>query len=258
MIISVWSSTKKSGKTIFIYSLIHQLLKTVSEDVNILASCMNLDFGNLLRLFKIDDNELNIEDIVNYKLYSENNFNIFNTLAKKDNVYLIGSKKTNSSYANRNMQIFENVIEEFRETFDLVLIDLISGTENSLTNMIIEKSDHVLNIITQDIESLNSRAFVNDKDIAYVVNRYKNIYPNTKDLEQIYKIKNIFTLPQCDELQEMKNKDRIDYYANHHDTEYNSAVKELAQFLVGKLKIEVKRDATVKVKRRNIFGGVFK
>lgn len=174
-IISVWSCAKKTGKTVFLYMLAKQLSSLLDKDLKILLCCMNLSYGNLMRLFGINKEELNLEDIVNFKMHPDNKvFDLVNAIAKYNNNYFIGSKKTNSAYADRNIAIYENLLEELRQSFDLILIDTMSGSENPLTNMTIEKSDFVLNVINQDKEILDSYPFITKKEIAFIVNMYRD------------------------------------------------------------------------------------
>ena len=255
-IISVWSPIKRSGKTVFLYILAKQLSGILNKGLKILLCCMNLNNGNLMNLFGVDNAELNLEDIVNFKMHPDNKaFDLINAIARKDNMYFIGSRKTSITFASHNMKVYENLLEELRQTFDLVLIDTVSGDDNILTNMSIEKSDYVLNVITQDKEALDNNPFVNEKDIACIVNMYRDIYPDIKELASICSLKNLFTLPCCDELQEMKNRDKLELYVQH-DTGYNSSVKDISCFLAKNLKLQLDKDAMVKQKRETLFGGI--
>lgn len=231
-IYSVWSPCRKTGKTLFLYMLIKHLTVLVDRKFNILVCCLNLSSGNLLNLFNIDSKELGIEDIVNFKVHPDNSsFDMLSALAHRENIYYLGSKKTSMAYANRNMRIFENLLEELRETFDLVLFDVVSGCDNSLTNMVLDKSDHIITVINQDKEALDSKNFLREKDYVHIVNKYMDIYPDIRDMCSLYGLKNIAVLPMCKELQEMKNRGKLEFYIQH-DTEYNVSLKQLAVDLV--------------------------
>jgi hypothetical protein len=136
-----------------------------------------------------------------------------------------------------------------------VLINTISGDETSLTNMVLEKSDHVLKVINQDKEVLDGHPFIGEKDIAYIINMYRDIYPDENELASIYGLKNIFTFPCCNELQEMKNRDKLEFYVQH-DTGYNSSIKEISNFLAKNLKLPFDKKVMAEQKRKTLFGGI--
>lgn len=232
-IISIWSVTGKTGKTVFLYMLINSMVKLLNNEVRILVCCSNLNYGNLLNLFEISDSELNIEDLVNLKISPDNKFDLLKTLGKKNNLYFLGSKKTNMNYVGRNIKEYENLIEDLKNSFDLILVDTIWGHENILTNMILDKSDHVVNVINQDKDILDSNDFATDKDLVYVVNKYRDIYPELGDIKSIYKLKEIYEVPDSGELMEMKNKSKLAYYPEYQ-TEYNRAVDRIAKFIINK------------------------
>jgi len=253
-IISVWSSARDAGKTVFLYTLAKHLSGILNKELKILLCCMNLSYGSLAKLFGIGTNELNLEDIVNFKIYPDNSVSdLIGSIAKYNNFYFVGSQKTNPAYSSRNIKAYENVLEEFKESFDLVLVDTMSWRENALTNMVLEKSDYVLNILKQDKQELDSHPFVTQKDIAYIVNMYRDIYPDKNDLASTYGLKDVFTLPYCNELQEMKNREKLALYIQH-DTEYNNSVKDISHFLAGKLNLPLDKAAVIKKKGRGLFG----
>lgn len=255
-IISVWSPMKRTGKTVFLYVLAKQLSAILDKGLKILICCMNLNNGNLMNLFGINDAELNLEDIVNFKIHPDRKaFDLINAIARSGSMYFIGSKKTSLAFASHNMKTYEGLLEEIKLSFDLVLIDTISGDDTVLTNTAIEKSDHVLNVIIQDKEALDSHPFVNEKDIAYIVNMYRDIYPNEKELASIYGLKNVFALPLCNELQEMKNREKLEFYIQH-DTGYNSSVKDICYFLTKNLKLPLDKSVMAEHKRKTLFGGI--
>lgn len=254
-ILSVWSSTRSAGKTVFLYALAKQLSGLLDKELKILLCCMNLSYGNLAKLIGVDRNELNLEDIVNFKVHPDYKvFDLVNAIARYDNnLYFIGSKNTSLAYAARHIKLYENALEELKQNFDLVLVDTMPWPENTLTNMILEKSDHVLNIITQDKEALDSHPFITPKDAAYVVNMYREIYPDRKELASIYGLDNVFTLPCCDKLQDMKNKGKLGLYVQH-DTSYNNAVKDISSFLTQRLDLPLDKAAIAGRKRKGLFG----
>jgi cellulose biosynthesis protein BcsQ len=257
-IISVWSSARSAGKSVFLYALAKQLSGLLDKELKILLCCMNLSYGSLAKLLGIDKNELNLEDIVNFKVHPDHKlFDLVSAIARYDNnLYFTGSKNTSPAYAARHIKLYENVLEELRQNFDLVLIDTMSWRENALTNMVLEKSDYVLNIITQDKEALDSHPFITPRDAAYIVNMYRDIYPDSKELASIYGLDNMFTLPCCDELQDMKNKGKLGLYVQHN-TGYNSAVNDISCFLTQKLDLPLGKAVVPGKKRKGLFSKVW-
>ena len=244
-VISAWSATKKTGKTVLLYMLISNLIKQIDNKTKVLVCCSNLNYGNLLNLFEISGDELNIEDIVNYKISPDNKFNMTKALAQRDNIYFLGSKKTSMAYVSRNIKEYEKLVEDFRQTFDLVIFDTISGHENILTNMLLDKSDYIINVISQDKEILDTTDFITSKELAFVVNSYKDIYPDIGELKSLYKINNVFEVPDCKELQQMKNRGQLAYYPQY-ETEYNKAINDVSEFIAKKLKLVITSTHPVK------------
>lgn len=254
-IVSVWSSANKTGKTLFLYMLINHLSSMVDRDLKILVSCVNFNYVNLMKMFNIDNGELNFEDLVNFKLQPDNQFNLLNALAKRKNIYFLGSKRANSTYASRNIRVYESLLLEFKQTFDAIFIDTAAGTDNPLTNMIIDKSNYVLNVIDQDKEALDRGSFTTGKDMAFIINNYRDIYPDTKEITSLYKLKNVSTLPYCGLLQEMRNRGKLEFYIQH-DTEYNRLLKTLAGHIAKQLNLKPGEEAAVGKKKRNIFAAM--
>ena len=249
-LVTIWSPVKKAGKSTVLFGLVKSLQKRVSKDSKVLVLCMNLGYGNVLKHFGIDaSQEINLEDIVNYRIHPSNDVDILKSIPQKDNIYFLGTHKTKMQFATRNMKIFENVIMELKSKFELVLFDVISGTDNPLTNMVLDKSDSVITVITQDKEHLDNEDFKKENAILYIVNNYKDIYPNESDLKSIYTLKNIVTIPECHQLIEMKNKNRLDFY-NQHETAFNTSIDKVAQIVIGKTGL---KEEVVKVTEKRSF-----
>lgn len=256
--ISVWSPAKKTGKTTFLYMLVNSLLKQLDSSKKILVCCCNLNYGNLLKLFGIDDNELNIEDVVNLKLSQDNSIDLLKILGRIENVYFLGSKKTNMSYVSRNLPEYEKLIDEFRQNFDIVFFDTISGHENILTNMLLENSDYIINVINQDKEILDCLNFVAGKEIAFVVNAYRHIYPDVTEIKKLYNLHNVFMLPDSNELLEMKNKNRLAAF-HEYTTEYNKELNRISEFILKSLNFKTTgRISTAPSRKvRQLFGWIY-
>ncbi len=233
-ILAVWSPTKKCGRTIITYNLVQTVSKLL-PDKKILVLCVNMNYGNLLPLFDVSREELTLEKAVNYKLSeSAEDLDYTKVLAQRGNLYFLGSQNTTLNYSNRNLGTYEKVINELKSTFDLVIVDTCAGKNIPLSNMIIDNcTDAAVNVLMQDIEILESD-FTNEKAIAYVINFYRNIYPTSDDIKSKYAIQNIYELPSCNIMQDMKNKTRLDIY-NQYDTDFSNQINDMALHILKKL-----------------------
>lgn len=256
-LIPIWSNTKRVGKSVFTYSLSRTLRKMIDKNIKILVVCINMDYGNLTQLFNIEKTKISLENIVN----SINHIDLdYTKLLDRtaDDIYIIDSKYTNALFAQKNIREFELLFEDFKKKFDLILVDTLSGNHHVLTNMIIKKSDFVLNILTQDIDSLESQNFLNENDLFYLINFYKEIYPSAKDICSLYNInkEQVFKLPACEDLQEMKNKKELNHYLLH-DTEYNLITRKIALKLIEKLNLKLTDEEIKKINESNQKKNIF-
>ena len=110
-------------------------------------------------------------------------------------------------------------------------MDTSSDQANLLTQIAMENSEHVFNITVQDVQLLEKKAFTTPKDLTHIINRYVSIYPEKKEISELIGSKNLFTLPYCCRLQEMKNRQQL-YQYTEFDTEYIKAMDKLAGFMV--------------------------
>lgn len=251
-IVSVWSQAGKTGKTLFLYNLANHIAACAERDLKILVCCANLASGKLMELFGIARNELNLEDMVNYKIASGGGIDILEGMAKRENIYFAGSRNTGRAYAARNINSYEELFTDFKDKFDLVFVDAMSGQDDILTNMLLKKSDDVLNIITQDKGELDAKEFKTDRDMAYIINNYRNIYPDAKSVSSMYRLgKPVYTLPWCEQLQEMKNRGRLSLYIQH-DTLYNATLKEIAGFVAGSCHLKLRQESEKNGKKKGL------
>jgi MinD-like ATPase involved in chromosome partitioning or flagellar assembly len=216
-LISVWSNTKKSGKTLFLYNFVRELSTLLEPEIKILVIDLNFKFGNILKMFNVQ-NDLHFEDVLNYKLLSEGSIDYKKAIYHKKNLYFLDSVMPDMSYAKSNLQKYADTMGELKEIFDMVFVDTISGNDNPLTNIILANTDSIINIINQDIDNLNS-GFKQKNDIFYVINNYnQDVYPDQKEIRDKYDLqKDIFKLPYCPVLQEMKNRELMASYGEGSD-----------------------------------------
>lgn len=233
-LLSVWSPTKKCGRTIVTYNLVKNIAELLPEK-KILVLCINMNYGSLLPLYEIGREELTIEKAVNYKLSeTASDLDYTKVLANKGNLYFMGSQNTTLNYSNRNLSTYERVVNELKATFDFVIVDTCAGKNIPLSNMILDNcTDGIVSVLMQDNEVLQSE-FTNEKSVAYVINFYRDIYPSVTEIKNKYSVNNIYELPSCNILQDMKNKNRLDLY-NQYGTDFSMHIKTLALHILKKL-----------------------
>jgi len=240
--LAIWSPSKKCGRTIITYNLVQTFAKLL-PDKKILVLCVNMNYGNLLPLFDVRRDELTLEKAVNYKLSeTAEDLDYTKVLAQQGNLYFMGSQNTTLNYANRNLATYERVINELKATFDLIVIDTCAGKNIPLSNMVIDNcTDALVNVLMQDMDIIESD-FTHEKAIAYVINCYREIYPTSADIKSKYAIHNIFELPSCDIMQDMKNKKRLDIYSQY-ETDYSIQNNEIALHILKKLNFKPEDNA---------------
>lgn len=254
-LVSVWSVNKKAGKTVFLYSLLRHFNQMASSDTKLLACCLNFSHGDLGTLLQIREYELSLEELVNYRQFPDTCFDIRSVLAQSGGVRFLGSRKTDAGYINRHMSAYESLFDELKGMFDLVLVDTLSGSDNALTNLILHKSDGVINVLEQDKTFLDKAVFSTGKELFYVVNRYREIYPDARELCSLYRLNRVFTLPGCDELQEMKNRGKLVFYPQH-DTEYNRKIRQIACSMGDQLGLQFTEPAGAVKKKKSLLEGL--
>lgn len=235
ILVSIWSNVKKQGKTMFIYNFVKYLSTICKKDTRILLICLNSGYGNLLPLFNVKM-EIALEDVLNFTTCSEG-INFQNAVNKQDNLYFLGTKLSFSHLSRFDIEKYKKMFQNLKNSFDLIIVDTPSGTDNMLTNMLRKDSDQIINILEQDTEVLKSYPKESANDLLYIINMYRDIYPTLKEIKNEFGFENVFDLPLCDRLQEMKNKDKLEFYSQH-DTEYNAKLIKIVDFFISKLDIQ--------------------
>jgi hypothetical protein len=240
-IVSVCSNIKKQGKTLFLYNLVKKLNSLCTDETKILLVCLNSFYGNIFELFGIKA-DLMIEEVIALKSNEEIDF--IKAMPSQKNIYFLSSKTLNNNRLNKDD--YADILEKLKTEFNCVFVDTVSGHDNPLTQKMLEISDYTINVIQQDIKLLDSYSPRTKDNFLHVVNNYKNIYPSSKELGCKYGLgNNIYTLPSCDVLQEMKNKDKLEYY-QQVDTVYNKNLNEIALYVIRELGLELKVKETGK------------
>lgn len=230
-IITVISPERRTGKSTLIYMLLKHLLNLSNDHGGIQILCINTNHGDLLEMNNVVPNRMSFEDIVNFKMHTDTGIEYKSVLPNKGNIFYLQSDASKQLFIKKHINTYNAVLDEFRNCFDLVIIDTDLEKENILTDLAIEKSDCIMQVINQDIDTLKDIKLHSNKQNVLVVNRYADIFPECKDLSSMLRPDKIYTLPYCATLQQMKNKGKLDLYIQH-ETEYNKGVSELAENIV--------------------------
>ncbi len=257
-IISIWSDVKKSGKSIVTYMLANQMREMAKKDIKILVCCLNLKYSALYKLFDINTSATGIEDLVNHQFYEGDKSELISSIIPKSNgVYFLGSYRTTNPYAQKNIEKYTKLFEELQRNFDLIIFDTVSGNENILTNIVLQKAHVILKLFVQDNESLKDLQGVHEdessyaQETIYMVSKYRNIYPKISDIKRRYKLSKVFTMDYCDTLQEMKNRDSLHLYLQR-ETSCNNSVLAISKHILENLDLMPEKNQ-IKKKTRLLF-----
>lgn len=237
-IVAVWSDVKKSGKSVVTYMLANQIKEMAKKDLKILVCCLNLKYSALYKLFGINVSATGLEDLINYQFFEgDKSETLSNIVPKSNGVYFLGSYRTTNSYAQKNIQKYSKLLDELQKSFDLVIFDTVSGKENALTNLVLQKAHIVLKLFVQDNESMKELNSVEDEqtpynqEIIYLLSKYRNIYPRLSDIKRRFALKKVYTMDYCETLQEMKNRDSLHLYLQR-ETSCNNSVQSISKYIL--------------------------
>jgi MinD-like ATPase involved in chromosome partitioning or flagellar assembly len=240
-ILAVWSDSKKSGRSVVTYMLANQIAG--SRKLKVLVCCLNQKYSSLNRLFGVDSADTGLADLLNYE-FCENlkEETLSSIIPRCGEVYFLGSYKMTNSYAVRNTGKYEDLFEKLKGLYDLIIVDTVSGKENALTGLVLDKADIILKLYCQDIESINRLkpteewSTASPQKTVHLISKYRNIYPRVTDLKRRFGIKKIFIHEYCETLQEMKNRDSLHLYLQR-ETACNKSVEKIAGYLLEELGI---------------------
>jgi len=251
-IIAVWSDIKQSGKSMVTYLLANQMKEMAQKNFKILVCCLNLKYSALYKLYGVDVSSTGIEDLVNYKFFETSKSEVLTSIVpKSEGVYFLGSYRTTNPFVQKNIESFSKVLEELQRSFDLVIFDTVSGKENILTNLVLQKAHIVLKLFVQDNESMKELNNVEEQqtpynqEIIHMVSKYRNIYPRLSDIKRRYALKKVYTMDYCETLQEMKNRDSLHLYLQR-ETSCNNSVRCVSEHIFETLGLP--QESTVKEK----------
>lgn len=238
--LAICSSIHQTGKSVLAFLLAHRLAKTLKKDTAILVCCVCMEDGDSRNIFGVEDDYLTLEDFVNAEAFSSDlGMDTNSLLYNSGNIFYIDTAKATPLFVRKNLIKYQELFQQLKQDFDLVITDTSSDSNNPLTQYILDNCDHVLNIEVQDMLQLEKKTFTALKSTSHIVNRYEDIYPDKEELSRLLKTKNVFNLPYCSQLQEMKNRHKLYQYAEL-DTKYIKAIDKLAVHLVEVLNLPKK------------------
>jgi MinD-like ATPase involved in chromosome partitioning or flagellar assembly len=253
-IVAIWSSEKKSGKSVVTYMLVNHMKEAAKKNLKILVCCLNLKYSALYKLFGVKVSAVGLEDLVNYQFFEDDRSELLSSIVpNSDGIYFLGSYRTTNSYVQKNIESFSKLLEELQNSFDLIVFDTVSGKENILTNLVLKRAHIVLHLFVQDNESMKELLNVKENQSPYnqetihMVSKYRNIYPRISDIKRRFALTNVYTMDYCETLQEMKNRDSLHLYLQR-ETECNNAVQCISKHILEALGL-MPQESSVKEKQ---------
>ncbi len=243
---AVVSEVKNSGKSVFTYILANQIREMVTQETKILVCCLNSKYSLLYKLLGINEASPGIEEFINLQEWGCENkaLTLVDLIPKSNGIYFLGSYKTTNPYVSRNADGFSALVASLEKNFDLIIFDTVSSKDNTLTNVVIEKSYMLINLFVQDAESVNKLNLVGDKLIhkrneIYLISKYRDIYPRVSDIKRRFSLDKLYKMDYCKTLQEMKNRDSLHLYLQR-DTECNHSVRDISKYITQVFDLDIK------------------
>lgn len=242
-IVAVWSEQKNAGKSVTTYMLAKQIKEMGKKDIKILVCCLNFKYSLLYKLLHIDVSATGLEDLVNFQAFSSDpSGNLESVVPHSQGLYFLGSYRTTNAFAQKNIDGFYKLLEELQSRFDLIIFDTVSGRENVVTNLVLQKAHVVLRLFVQDNDSMRELTGVEEstgsynQETIYVVSKYRDIYPRRNDIARRFALKKVYTMDYCETLQEMKNRDSLHLYLQR-ETSCNNSIKRITSDVLSVLNL---------------------
>ena len=242
--LAIRSTIPNCGKSVLSFLLACRLSQILKQDMSILLCCACMQDGDVIDMIGNVEGYPTLEDLVNTAKTSANkDTDIKSLLYNTRNIFFIDSSKATPLFVKNNTVGYLNLMEYLKQQFDVIIIDTSSDSSNALTKLALEKCEYPLNVTVQDMERLHKSLFEDTRNLAYIINRYDNIYPDKKELSKLLKTRKLFFLPYCSQLQDMKNQKQLYRYAEL-ETDYLKGIDKLADFLSKTLNLPKKERKT--------------
>jgi hypothetical protein len=127
---------------------------------------------------------------------------------------LVGTEKSNEVVFQKILDTIQYILMCAKQTYDLVLCDVNSGTQNAITNKSLELADLIVVNLNQNVEVLGS--FFNKEDWLEELDKKEHIILiSNYDSNSKYSIKYIKRLFKCDA--EIFGVSRNVHFMDHHN-----------------------------------------
>lgn len=232
-IFGIWSPYHRTGRTTITLTLAFKMLEKLEPDKKVLICCTNGSRGTLLKTAGILSEEIGLDDLVSYKQAGFSIGEYCNILPKKGRLFFAGSTKMTPHFIKSHYNFYEELFDDLKEQFDVVLIDMPDRADNLLINILADKCK-MLTVIDQDAERVKEAELgLFGKESVLVINKYQNIYPSKAELKALCSHKgDIYCVPDCSILRGMLNKGKISQYCTM-ESEFNTQMGNLASGILG-------------------------
>jgi hypothetical protein len=209
------------------------MLEKLAPDKKVLICCANGSRGTLLKTAGIQSEEIGLDDLVSYKQAGFSIGEYCNILPKKGRLFFAGSTKMTSHFIKSHSIYYEELFNDLKDQFDVVLIDMPDRSDNLLINILKDKCRMVA-VIDQDKERVKDAELgIFGKDTILVINKYQNLYPTRSEIKALCSYKgDIYCVPNCDILREMLNKGKLPQYCAM-ESDFNVQIDNIASNLLG-------------------------
>lgn len=139
---------------------------------------------------------------------------------------LYGVSNPSDNFGSNICHVLPQIFRTAEAYYDLTLIDVSSGTDNAITNTILELSDLIVVCLNQNTSVLNSYfieknypKILDEKEHLIVLGNYNKRSKYTeKNIKRKYGIRNVYTVPHCPSLMDAINDSSVleFYLRNRH------------------------------------------
>lgn len=233
-VISCWSPYHGQCGTTLNSALLSSYL-AVNSKHKILLTNTQYTKSNLETAF-LKDNNNNNYDVFNdigidsvYRLAQSNkltkdNISNYSKVLIKDKLdLLVGSKKSTDKLFNEILSEMDYILECMKESYNLIMFDVNSGLENSMTKAVLDESDVIIVNLNQNVKLLKDffehyLELFKDKNLILVLSNYDDDLSLTKRyVKKLFSAKrHIYSIPYMTELKESHNNSNILKLISHN------------------------------------------
>ncbi len=233
-VISCWSPYHGQCGTTLNSALLSSYL-AINSKYKILVTNTQYTKSNLETAFLKDNNknydvfnDIGIDSVYRLaqsnKLTKDNISNYSKVLIKDKLDLLVGSKKSTDKLFNEILSEMDYILECMKESYNLIMFDVNSGLENTMTKTVLDASDVIIVNLTQNIKLLrdffeNYLELFKEKNLILVLGNYDDKLSLTKRYtKKLFNCeRNIYSISYMSELKEAHNNSNILKLINHNN-----------------------------------------